>query len=87
MNLYLVFFSILIFLFILLLLIKNKSSENYISKPQRATQLEKWWEKNKNPTFEKYSMENNSDIVEYSRIKDLKNKGKLSYDNIYKTLL
>lgn len=58
---------------------RSMKVENYVSKKEKASSINQWWQNTPNPTYKKYKMQvDDSDIVEYNKVRQLKRGGNLS---------
>lgn len=73
--------GIIIALVILMMLQRNEGFEN---KNDKASAINKWWQKTKSPSYADYKADvKNSDIIEYKRVKDMmSSKGDVSVKDI-----
>lgn len=62
-------------------------SEGFSDKSVRAKSIFEWWQNNgSGANYAQYKRDLNSDIVEYRKTQDLFNSGKLSIDNIIRSI-
>lgn len=57
---------------VLLIILVRGNSEGFATKREKAETITSWWNKEPNPTYNKYRSANiQSDVVEYAKIKKL----------------
>lgn len=68
-------------------LYRRLTKENYASRREKAQTITSWWQSNKNPSYERYKSEvPQSDVVEYSSVRDLKKEGKLNAQSVERVI-
>lgn len=78
---------IVLLIIVFFFLYKRLTKENYASRREKARTITNWWQGNNDPSYERYKIEvPQSDIVEYSSVRELKKGGNLDVSSVEKVI-
>lgn len=81
------YYGILIGILLILIWKYFIRKENYSSKEEKADTIYKWWKNIDKPEYAKYKIEiQDSDVIEYSGVRELYKNNNLTKDNILRVI-